>query len=59
MTSRVANKHRIEGLTFKKGDRVLLLRENLRTKRPCKKLDNLQLGLFEILEVIGLVNYKL
>ena len=57
--SKAANKQRIEGLTFKKGDKVFLLRQNLKTKRLSKKLDNLQLGPFEILETIGPVNYKL
>jgi len=58
-TSKSANKQRIEGLTFKKGDKVFLLRQNLKTKRPCRKLDNLRIGLFEVLEAIGPVNYKL
>ncbi|KAL6167032.1 hypothetical protein ACJQWK_06483 [Exserohilum turcicum] len=58
-TSRAANKQRIEGLTFKKGDKVFLSRQNLKTKRPCKKLDNLRVGPFEILEEVGKVNYKL
>ena len=34
-------------------------RQNLKTKRLCRKLDNLQVGPFEILEEIGKVNYKL
>src|SRR6185369_9810396 len=58
-TSKAANKQRIEGPTFKKGDKVFLSRQNLKTKRPCKKLDNLRLGPFEILETMGPVNYKL
>ncbi|USP73296.1 Reverse Transcriptase [Curvularia clavata] len=58
-TSKAANKLRIEGPTFKKGDRVFLSRQNLKTKRPSKKLDNLRLGPFEILEKMGPVNYKL
>ena len=59
MASKAANKQRIKGPTFKKGDKVFLSQQNLKTKRPSKKLDNLQLGPFEILETIGLVNYKL
>jgi hypothetical protein len=58
-TSKSANKQRIEGPTFKKGDKVFLSRQNLKTKRPCRKLDNLRIGPFEILEVKGPVNYKL
>ena len=58
-TSKAANKLRIKGPTFKEGDKVFLLRQNLKTRRLCRKLDNLRVGLFEILEKIGLVNYKL
>jgi hypothetical protein len=58
-TSKSANKQRIEGPTFKKGDKVFLSRQNLKTKRPCRKLDNLRIGPFEVLEAIGPVNYKL
>ena len=58
-TSKAANKQRIEGPTFKKGDKVFLSRQNLKTKRPSRKLDNLRLGPFEILEELGPVNYKL
>ena len=58
-TSKAANKQRIEGPIFKKGDKVFLSRQNLKTKRPSKKLDNLRVGPFEILEEIGTVNYKL
>ncbi|KAH7558668.1 reverse transcriptase [Bipolaris maydis] len=58
-TSKAANKQRIEGPTFKKGDKVFLSRQNLKTKRPCRKLDNLRVGPFKILEEIGKVNYKL
>jgi hypothetical protein len=57
--SRSANKQRIKGLTFKKGDKVLLSRENLRTKQLCRKFNNLRIGLLEVLEARGLVNYKL
>ena len=39
--ARAANKQRIKGLTFKKGDKVFLLRQNLKTKQLSKKLDNL------------------
>ena len=58
-TSKSANKQRVKGLTFKRGDKVFLSRQNLKTKRPCRKLDNLRIGPFEVLEAIGPVNYKL
>ncbi|KAL6155406.1 hypothetical protein ACJBU6_05630 [Exserohilum turcicum] len=57
--SNAANKQRIEGPTFKEGDRVFLSRQNLKTRRPCRKLDNLRVGPLEILEKVGPVNYKL
>jgi hypothetical protein len=40
-SAKAANKQRIEGPTFKKGDKVFLSRQNLKTKRLSKKLDNL------------------
>ena len=39
--ARAANKQKIKRLTFKKGDKVFLLQQNLKTKQLCKKLDNL------------------
>ena len=53
------NKKRIDGPTLKKGDKVYLLRRNIKTKRPSSKLDHKKLGLFLIKEVKGLVNYEL
>lgn len=45
--------------TLKKGDRVYLLRKNIKTARPSDKLDHRKLGPYEIAEVKGPVNYKL
>ena len=45
--------------TLKKGDKVYLLRRNIKTKRPSDKLDHKKLGLFKIEKVLGLVNYRL
>ena len=58
-TAKSANKKRLEGPSFKEGDKVFLSRKNLKTKRPCNKLDQLRLGPFKVLEVRGPVNYKL
>ena len=44
---------------FKKGDKVYLLRKNIKTQRPSNKLDFKKIGPFEIEEQIGKVNYKL
>ena len=54
-----ANKKRSIEPSLEKGDKVYLLRKNIKTKRPNGKLDFKKLGLFEILEKIGLVNFKL
>jgi hypothetical protein len=50
---------RQEAPNFKKGEKVYLLRRNIRTKRPSAKLDHLKLGPFEIDEKMGPVNYRL
>jgi hypothetical protein len=44
---------------FKKGGKVYLLRKNIKIKRLSSKLDYKKLGLFEIKEIKGLINYKL
>jgi hypothetical protein len=53
------NKKRTAGPVLKKGDKVYLWRRNITTKRKSQKLDFLKIGLFEIKDVKGLVNYKL
>ena len=45
--------------TLKKGDKVYLLRRNIKTKRPSNKLDHKKLGPFKIKKVLGPVNYQL
>jgi len=45
--------------TLKKGDKVYLLRRNIKTKRPSDKLDHKKLGPFKIEKVLGPVNYRL
>jgi len=47
------------GPSLKKGDKVYLLRKNIKIKWPSNKLDFKKLGLFEILEEIGDINFKL
>ena len=51
-------KHSV-GPTLKKGDKVYLLRRNVKTKRPSEGLDHKKLGPFEIREQVGPVNYRL
>jgi len=49
---------RQEAPQFKKGEKVFLLRRNIKTKRPSDKLDYKKLGLFKISKKIGQLNYK-
>jgi transposase InsO family protein len=44
---------------LKKGEKVYLLRRNIKTKRPSQKLDHQKIGPFTIEEKLGPVNYKL
>jgi hypothetical protein len=53
------NKKRIIGPLLKEGDKVYLLRKNIKIRRPSNKLDFKKLGLFKILEKIRNINFKL
>ena len=53
------NRTRVEGPTFKEGDKVYLLRKNIKTKRPSNKLDFKKLGPFKVAKRIGTLNYEL
>jgi hypothetical protein len=44
---------------LKKGDKVYLLRKNIKTLRLNDKLDNKKIGLYEVDKVIRLVNFRL
>jgi hypothetical protein len=54
-----ANRKRLGGPTFKGGDKVYLLRRNIKSDKPTKKLDAVKLGPFKILKQKGPVNYEL
>ncbi len=54
-----ANKKRDRKSTFKKKNKVYLLRRNIKTKRSSNKLNHMKLESFEILEEKKLINYKL
>jgi len=58
-TAKYSDKKRSTEPSLEKGDKVYLLRKNIKTKRPSTKLDFKKLGPFEILEKIGPVNFKL
>src|SRR5437868_4833140 len=53
------NRKHLGGLKLKERDKVYLLRQNIKTKRPSSKLDHKKLGLFKIKWKTRLVNYKL
>lgn len=44
---------------LKRGEKVYLLRRNIKTKRPSQKLDHQKIRPFIITEKLGPVNYKL
>jgi transposase InsO family protein len=54
-----ANKRRSQEPSFKKGDKVYLIRKNLKTKRKSDKLDWKKFGAYEVLEKVSDVNYKI
>src|SRR5437763_9014648 len=56
---RYYDKGRRDAPTLKRGDKVYLLRHNIRMKRPSNKLDFKKIGPFKILEKRSTVNYKL
>src|SRR3989440_11800165 len=56
---RYYDKGRRDAPTLKRGDKVYLLRCNIRTKCPSNKLDFKKIGPFKILEKRSTVNYKL
>jgi hypothetical protein len=57
--TKYANRKRIKGLTLKGGDKVYLLRRNIKLNKPTKKLDVVKLRPFKILRQKGPVNYEL
>lgn len=54
-----ANKKRKDAPEFKVGDRVWLLRRNIKTTRPSDKLDYKRLGPFPVTECIGTSAFRL
>jgi len=50
------DRKRLKGPTYKEGDKVYLLRKNIKTKRPSSKLDFKKLGPFLIKRVLGPLN---
>ena len=54
-----ANRKRLGGPTFKEGDKVYLLRRNIKSDKPIKKLDAVKLGPFKIRKCKGPVSFEL
>ncbi|WPJ61302.1 hypothetical protein SMAC4_13436 [Sordaria macrospora] len=57
--SRYYDRTRSTAPIFKRGDKVYLLRRNIKTKRPSDKLDYKKLGPFKVLEKVSTSNYRL
>jgi hypothetical protein len=53
------NPHRLQEPTLEVGGKVWLSRKNIKTLRPCPKLDFKRLGPFEIIEKVGTKAYRL
>ena len=53
------NNHRSTEPILKEGDKVFLIRRNIKTKRPSLKLDHVKLGPFQVEKALGRVTYKL
>lgn len=54
-----ANRKRLGGPTLKEGDKVYLLRRNIKSRKPSKKLDAVKLGPFRIQQTKGPVSFEL
>ena len=54
-----ANKKRDKDFTFKKKDKVYLLKRNIKTKRSSNKLNHIKLKSFKILKTKKLINFQL
>jgi hypothetical protein len=54
-----ADAHRVPAPAFRPGDLVFLDTRNIRTVRPCRKLDDKNAGPFEVLRAVGTRAYEL
>jgi hypothetical protein len=57
--TKYANQSRMKGPSFQEGDKVYLIRKNIKTKRPNNKLDFKKIGPFKILKKISETNFRL
>lgn len=54
-----SDKHRLPSPRYKVGEKVWLLRKNIKTKRPSDKLDYKRIGPYKVLRAIGNKAYEL
>jgi hypothetical protein len=53
------NKKRSKGLDFQEGEKVYILRKNIKIIRLLNKLDYIKIGLYKIKRKLGLVTFKM
>src|SRR5436190_2529855 len=53
------NKKRVQEHSYKEGDKIYFLQQNIKTKRLSNKLDFKRLGLFRVRRVVGKLDCKL
>jgi hypothetical protein len=58
-TSIYYNRKRLEGPRFREGDKVYLVKRNIRTIRPSDKLDYRKFGPFKIIRYVKGTNFEL
>ena len=56
---RAYNRHAMQQPAFAPGDKVWLLRTNIKTTRPSSKLDDRKLGPFEVIEAVNSRSFRL
>ena len=58
-TTKIANKKRSEGPDFQEGEKVYLLRKNIKTRRQSNKLDHTKIRPYRISRKLGPVTFEL
>jgi hypothetical protein len=58
-TTKQSNKRRSEGPDFQEGEKVYILRKNIKTTRPSNKLDHTKIGPYKIKRKLGPVTFEM
>lgn len=58
-TTTQANRKRSEGPDFQEGEKVYILRKNIKTQRPSDKLDHTKIGPYKIKKKLGPVTFEI